>query len=103
MSSSLIDNIVLDNPSSAVDSRILNFAISDHLLCYATFSWKPAPHPKHHTTYAKSLKGLNRSTFFDNLQSLPWSIMDIFDDPSDKLDVFNQLLNDVVRMWDMSM
>ena len=60
-----------------------------HFLCYAILNWKPSPHTKPNTTYGRQLKNLDVPAFLHDLQSLPWSIMDIFDDPSDILEIFN--------------
>ena len=97
-SSSLIDIIAVDDPTAVIDAGTLNFAISDHLLCYATLNWKPSPHTKPNTTYSRQLKNLDVPAFLHDLQSVPWSIMDIFDDPSDKLEIFNHLFKIVLDL-----
>ena len=97
-SSSVIDIIAVDDPTAVIDAGTLNFAISDHLLCYAILNWKPSPHAKPNTTYGRQLKDLDVPAFFHDLQSLPWSIMDIFDDPSDILEIFNHLFKNVLDL-----
>ena len=96
-SNSLIDVCIVDADSPVVSSGSLMFGVSDHLICYTTFKWKPAPNkiPASSGKY-RSFKNFCATDFIDDLRHVPWSVLDIFDDPSDKVDCYNLLLNDVL-------
>ena len=93
---SLLDVMIVDNPASVVDSGTLDVALSDHLVCYSIFSWKSCVSKCPPPNYRRSLKTIDSTAFLNDLQCAPWSVMDMFDDPSDKNEVFNSLYKDIL-------
>ena len=95
-SESLIDVCIVDNESPVVNAGTLGFGFSDHLVCYSVFNWKSIPHPVKTSTKSRSYKNFSASQFQSELDAVPWSLLEPFDDPDDKLNVYNLLLNGVV-------
>ena len=87
-SESLIDVCIVDNDSSVVNSGTLGFGFSDHLICFAVFNWKTSSPPKKSPSLGRSYKKFNPLQFQNELKVVPWSIMDIFDDIDDKVNVY---------------
>ena len=75
-----------------MDLGTLDVDLSDHLVCYSIFTWSKCPSP----SYLRSLKTIDSTAFLSDLQCAPWSVMDMFDDPSDKNEVFNSLFKDIL-------
>ena len=73
----------------------LGFGFSDHLICYSVFNWKSIPPPLKTSVASRSYKSFSPSQFQSDLDAVPWSL-EVFDDPDNKLNVFNLLLKDVV-------
>ena len=94
---SLLDVMIVDNPASVVDSGTLDVALSDHLICYSIFSWKSCVSKCPSPNYHGSLKTIDFTALLNDLQYAPWSIMDMFDNPSDKNEVFNSLYNGILE------
>ena len=77
-------------------SSVLNTAFSDHLpIALCINSSLPCPQPTLITR--RSFKHFSKSSFHEDLSIVPWSILDIFDDPDDKVDEFNLLFSDVLH------
>ena len=79
-----------------MDSGTLDIALSDHLICYSIFSWKSCVSKCPSPNYHRSLKTIDSTALLNDLQCAPWSIMDMFDEPSDKNEVFNSLYNGIL-------
>ena len=47
-------------------------------------------------TPTRTFKNYSPSEFLKDIATLPWSVLEIFDDPGDKLFAFNVLFNDVL-------
>ena len=95
-SKSLIDVCIVDSESPVVSSGTLGFGFSDHLICYSVFNWKSVPAPTKTSSLSRSYKSFSPSQFQSNLDVVPWSLLEIFDDPDDKLNAYDLLLKDVV-------
>ena len=68
----------------------------NHLICYSVFNWKSIPAPTKTSSVSRSYKTFSPSQFQNDLDVVPWSLLEIFDDPDDKLNAYNLLLKDVV-------
>ena len=97
-SESLLDLCIVDDSNSVVYSGTCDFGMSDHLLCYVVLKWKFAPVRKQSTVYRRSMKNFNPAEFNADLEKAPWSILETFDDPSDKTDIYNLLLSDILDL-----
>ena len=95
-SESLIYVCTVDNESSVVIAGALGFGFSDHLICYSVFNWKSIPPPLKTSVVSRSYKSFSPSQFQSDLDAVPRSLLKVFDDLDDKLNVFNLLLKDVV-------
>ena len=81
-----------------MNTGTLDFGISDHLMCFAIFKWKSVPLQKLSTVYRRSMKNFNQSDFNADLEIAPWSSLEMFDDPSDKTEIYNLLLSDILDL-----
>ena len=97
-SESLLDLCIVDDPDSVVNTGTLDFGISDHLMCFAIFKWKSVPLQKISTVYQRSMKNFNQSDFKADLELAPWSIPEMFHDLSDKTEIYNLLLSDILDL-----
>ena len=97
-SESLLDLCIVDDPNFIVSSGTLGLGISDHLLCFAILEWKSVTIQKTSTVYRRSMKNFNQSEFNADLEVAPWSILEMFDDPSDKTEIYNLLLSDILDL-----
>ena len=91
-SSTLIDVFLVSDHHLIKSSGVSNIAISDHLLIHLTLTWK-RPKAKSLMITKRSFKHFDRSHFQSDLQNIPWSVLDIFDSPDDKLYCFEMLFN----------
>ena len=91
-SNTLIDVFLVSDDQLIKSSGVSNIAISDHLLIHLTLTWK-RPKPKSLMITKRSFKHFDSSHFQSDLQNIPWSVLDIFDSPDDKLYCFEMLFN----------
>ena len=85
-------------------SGVSDLAISDHLMIFLNLTWK-RPKEKALPTWKRSFKKFDKAMFCQDLKQAPWSVMDIFDSPDDKLYVFEELVNnclDIHAPWTTS-
>ena len=68
---------------------VLDITISDHLMTFLTLTWKCLK-PKPILIRRRSFKNFDESAFHKDLEQAPWSVMDMFDSPGDKLDTFEE-------------
>ena len=95
-SSASILDLFLTTPDVPISkSSVLNTSFSDHLpILLQINSTIPCPQPSLITH--RSFKHFNQASFVDDLYYIPWSILDIFDDPDDKVEAFNRLFTTVL-------
>ena len=90
--STIIDLFLISNRNLVSSAGTLNVAIADHLMTFVTLTWK---RPNVSTLITRrSFKKFDISSFQEDLQQLPWSVVETFDSPDDKLDTFEKLFND---------
>jgi hypothetical protein len=77
-SKTLIDVIILSNPSMVKESGTLDLTISDHYLIQVNLNLRK---PKQRKSYiqVRSYKNYNSSRFAEDIGKVPWHILDIFD------------------------
>ena len=81
-----------------MNSGTLDLGISDHLMCFAIFKWRSVLLRKVSTVFRRSMRNFNQSDFNADLEIAPWSILEMFDDPSDKTEIYNLLLSDILDL-----
>ena len=83
----------LDVPITS--SSVLQHSFSNHLpICLQIKCAVPSPPPSLVTH--RSSRHFSKSSFEDDLSCVPWSIIDVFDDPDDKVEAFDFLFTDVL-------
>ena len=87
-SASLLDLFLITHDVSIFNSCVLDAAFSDHLpiLLYINSS---VSRSQPTLITRRSFKHFNKSWFEEDLSAAPWSILDVFDDPDDKVEAFN--------------
>lgn len=94
---SLIDVICASNVKRV--GKVINFdcGLSDYHNLIATCSKIDVPKPKHALISYRSYKRFNDEKFKHDVNEIPTSILDIFDDVSEKQWAYNELLMSVVN------
>ena len=87
--------ILVSNANQVLESDVLISSISDHDLVYMKLRLKREKSPPIFTT-TRSFKNYSPSEFLKDIATSPWSVLDTFDDPDNKLFVFNAFFNDVL-------
>ena len=95
-SETLLDIILTNSKAKVLTSGVIDVQISDHSLVY-TILRSSAPRTRSRKIVTRVYKTFKRDEFLTDLQSIPFSVMDIFDDVNDKLFVFESLYMDVVN------
>ena len=96
-SSSLIDLIITTPDVPISSSLILDCAITDHLpilLDLALPVLKSAPS----STKRRSFKHFSEADFVEDLWTVPWCIIDLFDYVDDKVSAFNTLFQEILEV-----
>ena len=95
-SETLLDIILTNSKAKVLTSGVIDVQISDHSLVY-TILRSSAPRTRSRQIVTRVYKTFKRDEFLNDLQSIPFSVMDLFDDVNDKLFVFESLYMDVVN------
>ena len=78
------------------NSSDLHHSLSDNLPIHLQIKCAvPCPPPSHVTH--RSSKHFSKASFEDDLSSVHWSILNVFDDPDDKVEAFNLLFTNVLN------
>ena len=95
-SSASILDLFLTTPDVPISkSSVLSTSFSEYLpVLLQNNSTIPFPQPTLITHH--SFKHFSKTSFKDDLSYIPWSILDIFDDPDDKVEAFNILFTNVL-------
>ena len=91
----LLDLVVTNNKNMVLTSGVVYVQLSDHSLVYA-FLRKTAPKMRSRKLCFRSLKHFDRDLFLADLHTVPFNVMDVFEDVDDKLFVFETLFTEVL-------
>ena len=86
---------MVSNTNQVLESDVLISSISDHDLVYIKLRLKREKSPPTFIT-TRSFKNYSSSEFLKDVATSTWSVLEIFDDPDDKMFAFNVLFNDVL-------
>lgn len=94
--STTIDLVFVNNTHRIVSHRVQEFGASDH---FVTFAVKKARICKAHVEIGdvRSFKHYNRENFQRDIASVPWSVIESFDDINDAAVAWNNLFIDVAN------
>ena len=93
---SILDLFIATSDVPISKSAVLNLAISDHLPIQLDIDCNVPMTPTHKIT-CRSFKRFSKASFED-LSTVPWSVLNVFDNPDDKVDIFNSLLLEVLNL-----
>ena len=93
---SSVDVLLSSEPQRFKSALNAQCSLSDfhNLTCVATKLHKQRVSPK--TIYYRSYKKFDDETFINDVQNIPFSVCDVFDDVDDRLWSFNKLFSDVI-------
>ena len=91
----LLDIILVSNAKQVIEAKVLPSSISDHDLVYVTLRLKKQRTPSTFRTI-RSFKNYSSERFNNDITRAPWSVLETFDDPDDKLHAFNLLFNEIL-------
>ena len=94
-SCSVLDHFLISSDVSISHSSVLNFPISDHLPVVLSIDWS-VPDPPFKTITRRSLEKFDPSAFNEDLITMPWLLLDLFDDVNDKVFAFTSLFSGVL-------
>ena len=95
-SQSILDLFIVTSDVPISKSAVLDMTISDHLPIQLYINCN-TPKPPSHVVTRRSFKNFSKESFEEDLSVVPWCLLDVFDHPEDKVEVFNTLLLDVLN------
>ena len=93
-----MDHVYVTHKDRIVESFVPVYGLSDHypVLFVHKFRGKNNPKFHHETIFHRKLKSIDRLSFLDDLNSAPWSLLEVFQDVNDKLDIWDLIFNEVL-------
>lgn len=91
-SESLIDLVLTNNKRRVLKHGVVDAQISDHSLIYTFLQTY-----RSRKVCFRTLKNFDAKKLIDDLNKVPFHIMEIFDDTDDKLHIFESLYNEVLN------
>ena len=96
-SQTLIDHIYCNVESNISSINVPEIGLSDHFPIFLTRKTNcTLPKFLHQTISYRSFKSFNEQDFINDLQSVPWDIIKIFDDTNDTLDSWSSMFIEIV-------
>ena len=94
----LIDLIYASEPSYITTSAVIQFGIGDHFGIFASRASNQTKKGRqdHLMIEYRDFKAFHESKFLEDVDSAPWSLIDIFYEINDKVDIFYQLINELL-------
>ena len=92
----LLDLVITNNKIKVLTSGVVHVQLSDHSLVYE-FLRKTAPKKRSRKLCFRRLKHFDRDLFLADLHTVPFNVMDAFEDVDDKLFVFETVFTEVLR------
>ena len=96
-SSSILDLFIATPDVPILKSLVLDSSFSDNLPILLQFDCA-APKPLPTLVSRRSFKHFSKANFEKDLTSVPWCVLDVFDDPADKVEAFNLLFTDILDL-----
>ena len=94
-SASILDLFLTTPDVPVINSSVMDAAFSDHLPIFIRIS-SSVTQQQPTTVTLRSFKHFCRANFENDLSTAPWQVLDIFDDPDDKLEAFNLLFIEIL-------
>ena len=91
-------HIFVSQKDFVTDSGTLPLSLSDHLPIFVSLNSRSNifKQPGHKTLHIRSRKSLSIDAFTDDLSCAPWSTLEVFNDPSETIEQWYLLFNDVL-------
>ena len=96
-SKTLIDHIYSNCPENVNSLHVPKIGLSDHFPIFFTRKMHVQPPKKNHNTISyRSFKAFDETKFIEDLQSVPWDTIKLFDDTDDIMEAWLDLFLQVV-------
>ena len=96
-SQTLIDHIYCNVASNISSIKVPEIGLSDHFPIFLTRKTNcTEPKLSHHTITYRSFKSFNEQLFLNDLQSVPWDVIKIFDNINDTLETWSSMFLEIV-------
>ena len=94
----LIDHVFVSKIENINSSKVIHCGNSDHF--HTGLTYKRNCYSKQHHTYItyRSFKSFDSTSFLTDLDNLPWSILDSYDNVDDLVDTWYRLFHSVVNL-----
>ena len=97
-SSTLIDHVYSNRPENVENVDVPKIGLSDHFPIFFTRKMHVhQPKDNHFTISYRSFKDFDETKFINDLQSVPWNIIHLFDNTDDVLEMWTDLFLEVVN------
>ena len=94
---SILDLFIASSDIPISESSVLDLHISDHLPILVDILYR-VPKPSPSLVTRRIFKNFSKNNFEKDLSIVPWSMLDVFDSPDDKVSIFNSLFLNVLDM-----
>ena len=94
----LIDHVYTTHPHRIIDIKVPVYGLTDHYpVCFVHKAGR-GKHRKyrHETITYRNFKHFCQEAFLNDLNTAPWSLLDVFHDVNEKLDTWNSLFMSIV-------
>lgn len=95
-STTLLDVVITNNKKRVLTFGVVHVQLSDHSQVHANFR-KTAPKIRSRKLCFRSMKHFDQDLFLADLHTVPFNVMDVFEDVDDKLFVFKTLFTEVLN------
>jgi len=93
--SSLIDHVITNTPQHIIKSGVSHLGISDHSLIF-TVRRLAQPRGLPRIVESRRFNNFNEEDFLEDMRKNPWDMMDIVDDPNEKLYIWQIMFLEVL-------
>ena len=96
--STLIDHIYTNCPENVKSITVPKIGLSDHFpISFTRKMHNPTTKNNHYTISYRSFKDFDEGTFINDLQSVPWDLIKLFDNTNDILETWTDLFLEAVN------
>ena len=98
-SQACLDHIYINNPDMTYSTTVIPIGLSDHypVVVVRKHNGSFAKMDTHKTIKYRNFKQFDEKQFLEDLESAPWNILDITNDPNECLDLWEQMYLDIIN------
>ena len=94
----LIDHVYTTHPHRIIDIKVPVYGLTNHYpVCFVHKAGRGKQRKNRHESITyRNFKHFCQEAFLNDLNTAPWSLLDVFDDVNEKLDTWNSLFMSIV-------